>query len=425
MDKSKVVADLGLITETALAHDLFNPVHLRYSVILDHEIDEEMLIKAWNKVKKVYPIVDTTFKLESGDVELYMDPVFRASHTKDHIFLIKPDSGLNEPIKSKVPIEPGCELVCGRLISVSYYEDKLTLSAYHSLADGGGLNMIFSVLLYIYLSLYTGHEDENPPVDLTENKDINEYYQGATLDYIFSLDYTPVPMYTLPLECKGFYDDDMVKENKSVASCTLNIPVKDFIEFCKKNGANPSSMMCSLLAKASYSLNPDVNDDIVFDLTVSMRKVLGLGKTIANCIGLAAAYTTHDDIMNKSIAEVSQKIRHDIDIQRTWDYYISFRRLFNTYQHKPTYKSKTVTYMGALNIGDNNHHIKELELGTNSIHNLYMMQLNDKFAIILQYGKATEKYMNEFIKIFSDYGIKAEIKQPAHLLMNDSKIPVL
>lgn len=425
MDKNKVIADLGFINETTLGQDLFNPIHIRYTAVLDHDIDEELLKKAWEKIKRVYPVIDAVVELESGNVDFYMDPAVREKHSKDHVYLVRPESGKNDPVKSKIPVAPGCELVGGRLICVSFYERTVALSAYHALVDGGGLNTILTALLYEYLALYTGHEDENPIVDLTEGRVMDDYYQGATLDYVFSQEYTPVPLYTLPLGCTGFLDDDMVRENDNVSSGTLNVPVKEFIKFCKENGANPSSMMCALLARAAYALNPEVRDDIVFDLTISVRKILGLEKTVANAVGLAVAYTTRDDVMNKPIAEISRKIRKDVDMQRTKDYYVSLRRLFFTYKRAPSYKARTVTYIGALNVGDNNRHIVDFDLGTNSIYNLYLMQLNDRFVLTLQYGKATEKYMNELLKIFSEYGIKAVVTLPAHYLAKDSKTPVL
>jgi hypothetical protein len=54
-----------------------------------------------------------------------------------------------------------------------------------------------------------------------------------------------------------------------------------------------------------------------------------------------------------------------------------------------------------------------------------MVQLNDKFIINIYHGLASEKYMNEFIKIFSEFGIKAEVIKTIHKVDQDSKIPVL
>jgi hypothetical protein len=218
----------------------------------------------------------------------------------------------------------------------------------------------------------------------------------------------------------------MVRDGEGgIYAGNLRIPVDAFIKLCKENGANPSSMLCTLLAKAAYDLNPGIENDLVFDVTISVRKFFGMEKSLANSVGLAVSYVTREDMRNKSIAEVSQKIRKDVDGQRTRDYFITLRRFFASYKHARAFKARTVTYIGSLNVGDNNHHIVDFDLGTNSISNLFMMQVNDSFAISLHHGKATEKYMNAFIRIFSDLGIKAEITHPAHRVVLDSKTPVL
>jgi hypothetical protein len=54
-----------------------------------------------------------------------------------------------------------------------------------------------------------------------------------------------------------------------------------------------------------------------------------------------------------------------------------------------------------------------------------MIQLNDKFIFNIYYGMATEKYTNELIKLFSEFGIKAELTQPLHSVVRDSKTPIL
>jgi hypothetical protein len=428
MDKSNVLADLGLLSETVIGLDLFNPVHIRYTVTLDHDLDGELLKKAWDKIKRVYPIVDAVYELEHGDKDFYinMDPVTREKYKMDHLYLVKAQSGVNDPIRSKVPIEPFTEACGERFICISYYERTVTVSAYHTLVDGGGLKMIFTAFLYVYLAMYTGHEDENPIVDLTEGRNSDEYYKGLTLEDVFSQEYTPVPLYSLPLYCTGFIDKDMVRdEDGNVYAGGISVSVDELIRLCKENGTNPSSMMCTLLAKAAYALNPDVKEDIVFDITLSERKLFGFEKSIANAVGLATTYVTADDIMNKSIAEVSGRIRKDVDKQRTKDYFITYRRLFATYEKNPAFKSRTVTYIGAFDVGDNNNHIVDFDMGTNSIYNLFMMQVNDKFLLNVYYGLATEKYVNELINIFSELGIKAELIHPVHRVVRDSKTPVL
>ncbi len=425
MDKSRVFADLGLITETMVGDDLFNPVHIRYTAVLDHEINDKIIVKAWDRTKRVFPVVDTVLEAEHGGADFYMKPENSGKYTDDHLYLIKPESGSNVPIKTKIPVSPGSDVVGGRVICVSYYGNTIALSMYHAAVDAGGFKMIASTFLYIYLALYTGHEDENPPVELTEGREPKEYYQPISAEYVYKQEYNPVLLYTLPTPCRGFYDDDMVREDGHVYSGGINVSVKDFIGFCKKNGANPSAMMCTLLAKAAYALNPDEKRGIVFDLTISARKVLGFENNVANVIGLSTSYISREDVMNKTIAEISQNIRSDLERQRTRDYILSLYRFFHAYEHIPLVKSRTVTYMGALDIGDNNSHILDFSMETNSIYNLFMFQLNDNFALTLQYGKATEKYLNELDKIFSELGIKAEITHLSHIVENDVTAAVL
>lgn len=425
MDYSKVFIDLGYAFESRMGHDLFNPVHLRFTVTLDHDADDELIKKAWDRTKRVYPIIESVIGLDHGDPNLYLGQEARKKYMFDHIYLVRPDSGVNDPVKTKIPVIPGTDIVGKRLISISYYGKKVSISAYHTIVDGGGLNKIFGTFLYSYLALYTGNEDKEPNVDLEENRELEEYYTPVSPPYVYSMEYTPVPLYTLPLGCRGFNDKDMVNDEENVFSGDINISAPDFMKFCKENGANPSSMMCTLLAKAAYELNPSEKNDMVFGLTLSVRKIFGLDKTIANAVGTAIAYTTRDDIENKSIAEVSQKIRKDLDVQRSRDYYISHCRTFQTYKHVPNCVPRTVTYIGRVDIGSNNSHIVDFSMETNGDSNLYLMQLNDKFILTLQYGMATEKYLNEFNKIFTELGINSEIAHPAHHVDKDSDKAIL
>ena len=424
MDKSRVIIDMGLMAESIIGHDLFNPVHLRYAATLDHEIDAELLAKAWDRTKRVYPIIDAVFGYDHAVTDYYVEHA-DIIYAKDHLYLMKPEGGVNDPVRTKVPVIPSTEAVAGRAISVCYYDRTIFISAYHSLLDGGGMTMVFRTLLYSYLALYTGHEDENPIVELTEGRDLSEYYITASPEYIFKLDYTPVPAYTLPFRCVGFYDKEMVNDNGNIYCGNVALNAADFMRLCKENGANPSAMMCAVLGKTAYALNPDERSDMVFGLTVSTRKLLGLDNSIANVVGSAIAHGSYDELTAPSLAEASQRIRKEIDQQRGKDYYLSFSRLSSTYHLDPNFKFWTVTYVGSLNIGENNGHIVDFNMETNGNSNLYLMQLNDKFVLTLQYGMATQKYLAEFVKVFTELGVKAEIIHPAHHVDKDSPTAVM
>ena len=428
MDMSKVLFDCGPLAKTMMGHDLFNPIHLRYTVKLDHEVDGELLKQAWDKTKRVYPIIDAVLKTVRDPSE-YMTPEGQKL-LHEHLYLYKADGGSNDPVRTKVPITPGTPVTAGRIMAVSYYGNEVTINTYHTIVDGGGLSMVFGTLLYTYLALYTGHEDERPIVELTEGRDVPEYYQPTMAETICILeDYTPTPMFQLPYNCVGFNDEDMVNDgegpNVRIYAGSLEVPAADFMRFCKANGSNPSSMICALLAEAAYALNPDEQNDIVFGLTTSVRKMLGIEHTIANAVGSAVAYTTREDVETKPIAEVAQRIRADVDSQRNRDYYISQSKLFNMYEATINFKVRTITYVGTFSIGDNDSHICGFSMETNGDSNLYLMQVRDKFILTLQYGRATAKYLDEFVRVFQRYGIEAQIVHPAQYASNDTPMPVL
>ncbi|MCR4749980.1 MAG: hypothetical protein K5877_09340 [Lachnospiraceae bacterium] len=425
MDKSRVLYDLGPVHGSNIIQDILIPIHIRTSVTVDHKVDGGLLKQAWERTKRVYPIIDSILGYDQDDPSVYMDPVSAAKYAKDHIYLIRAEEGTNEPIETKVPVSPATEAVGNRLLAVSYYDNTITIGMYHRLVDGGGLNMVFNTLLYAYLALYTGHEDDDPVVELTEGRAIEEYYISDTPQFIFSKAYTPTPLYTLPVGCRGFCDEDMVNDENEVLLGNIAFSASEFIKLCKDNGANPSAMICTLAAKAAYNLNPEEKNDIVFGVSVSEKKILGIEKSIANAVGIGIAYTTRENVENKPLADIAGKIRADIDYQRTKDHYLSHYHVFQSYKQVLNFKYRTITYIGSINVGDNNHKIIDSCLSTYGDNNLFLMQLNDKFYISLQYGKATEKYLTEFERIFTGLGIECEIIHHAATVPFDVKEAVL
>lgn len=425
MDKNKIMVDLGRIKETMLANDMFGPITPRLTVTMDHEIDDELIVKAWERTKRVYPVIDAVLGFECEDPSVYMDAKKAEEHLTEHLYLMYPEGGENKPLKSKVPVKAGTPAFGGRLIGISYYGRDIFITAYHTLVDGGGLGMVAKTFLYSYLALYTGHEDEHPVVELEEGRKVEDYYSGITQKLVFETEYTPVELYSLPYHCDGFFDKDMVRDNGHVRIGSIYISQPEFIAFCKKNKANPSSMMCALLAKAAYALNPEEKRDIIFTLTVASRSLFGLDKSIANCVGLAVSYATREELEGRSLAEIAGRIRKEVDTQRTLDYYISFGKVFATYKHDMQGKKRIVTYMGNIDIGDNTGHMVDVNMATFSYSNLYLVQLNDRFILTLMYGRATEKYLKEFLKIFDELGIQAGPDLEVQEAMNGAEEPVL
>ena len=423
MEKSRVLFDRGqLFGETFMAHDFNNPMHIRLTVTLDRDIDDEKLALAWEKTKRVYPLIDSVLGYEHGDdVTFYMAPGAEEKYGRDHFYFVKPEKGESVPIKSKIPVAPGSHAAGGRLVCVSYFENKIAVNAFHTFVDGGGLNMIISTFLYTYMKLVYGGKDDGAWVELREGRKPEEYYTVLSPEYLFTKEYNKVPLYTLPLNCRGFYDDDMINDEGRIYSGTLDFKAEDFMNFCRENGANPSSMLCVLMSKVNYSIHPEEKRDIVYALTVNNRKNLGLENVISNTLNVALTYVTREDALSRTVAETAGRIKEDVASQRTLDHYLSSAHVFETYRYKPLYKDRVVTYMGKISFGENTGHITDISIGTNGRSNLYMLQFKDRFILIIMYGKATEKYMDGMKSVLEEQGIKTEVRHPVKLIEHDAK----
>ncbi len=427
IDQGRMLLDCGVALEHMLLDDIFNPLHLRYTVRLDHAIDDDFIREAWEKTKRVYPILDSVLEFDEGDKTLYLDPAQWEQHKTDHMYLMKPTSGESHPVKTKVPVGPDTEAAGNRLIAVSYHDDTIWLSAYHSLVDGSGFHKVLDTFLYTYLALYTGHEDEHPIVELREGRALEDYYVAAGPEFVFAQSYTPVPLYELPPDCVGFYDDDMVEDEGTIWAGTMHIDSADFMQLCKSNGANPSAMIATLLGRVAYDLNPDQREDIVYDFTISTRNLVGLEESIANCVGIGISYATRDDIENKPLAEVAQRIRSELSAQRTHDYFVSLvRDAFTSRRPKDVpVKYRVITYLGTISIGDNDKHVLDACFDTNGCRNVYLLEAGDHFVLSVHHGRATQKYLEGFAKVFDELGVKATIACEAHLADVDAMAPVL
>lgn len=426
-DKDRVLYDCGPIGPKVLKHDLLNPMHLRYTARLDHEIDGDLLREAWERTKRVYPILDCVLEFDDGDADLYRDPSWRERHDPGNVYFKRAEGGSNVPVKSKAPMAPGTDAVGKRLIAITYYGDTIWASVFHSLVDGGGFKQVFSTLIYSYLAIYTGHEDERPVVELREGRPVEEYYVPIEPRKLLEQEYTDVPLYAAPLPdgMNGFQDKDMRNDKGSVYIGVMYVDAGDFMHLCKSNGANPSAMTAALFGRAAYALNPDQQEDIVFEFTISSRSVLGLEDSIANVAIGGFSYATRDDIEHKPLSEVTRHIRSELDAQRTRDYTISFVKHARVEGHMPTYIPFIITYMGRQTIGDNDKHV--IDMGPIAIGacTVYLTQTNDHFAVVPLFGRATQKFLDELDGIFAELGVRARIVQQAHPVGLDVETPVL
>jgi hypothetical protein len=354
----------------------------------------------------VYPVIGCVIEMEGKE-----------------LFFYKAD-GENKAIKSKAPINPGSELVSNCVITATYYGNKISVSAYHTMVDGGGLNEIFKTLLYFYISSYTGVYDEPVTVQTAEGRAAEKYYKTVSPDELG--EFTPVPLHAMPYLREFAEDNEMELDedgNKTFASVRFH--TDKFIVKCKEIGANPTAMLAILTSKAFYALNPDERKDIFFEITTSARKTFGAEGCISNCTSDIYADVTYEDVIKGDIKKFVKKFRAELDSQRSDDYIKTKRLLTSTYELNCVNKKITLTYVGKIDIGENTKHITNFEMPTNAAQLVMLMQIDDEFYLMLELGKATQKYLDNMTEQLNEMGVKTEKVSNLHNVIKDSDTQIL
>lgn len=381
--------------------DHFNDIHIRFSAELDHEIDGARMEIAWQKTIEVYPVIGCVIEMKGKE-----------------LFFYKAD-GKNPAIRSQAPINPGSSEVSGCVITATYFGNRISVSAYHTMVDGGGLCEIFKTLLYFYLSGYTGICDAPSSVQTEMGREPEAYYHTLLTEQMG--DFTPVPLHYMPFLRDYAEDTEMEpdeKENRFFSA--IHFPVDAFLSKCKEKGANPTAMLGLLMSRAFYSLHPEEKKDLFFEITTSARKVFHSEGCISNCVSNVIAGVAREDAMKEDAAGFVRKFREEMNLQRS-DEYVKTMRLFEgTYGHNYVNKQITLTYIGSVDVGNNTEHLRKFEMETNATQLVILAQVKDEFTLMLLLGKATQKYLDRICDLLREEEIDAEVITEARPIIKDS-----
>ena len=290
--------------------------------------------------------------------------------------------------------------------------------------DGGGLCEIFKTLLYFYLSSRTGISDAPETVQTIMDREPSGYYRTVLTDKMG--DFTPVPLHFMPYLKDYAEDTEMdADEEGNRYFGALRFSVDSFMAKCKENGANPTAMLGLLTSRAFYALNPEEKKALFFEITTSARKVFHSEGCISNCVSNVIAGVEYDAVMAEDVRDFVKDFRQEIDKQRGDDYVKTMRLFDSTYGHNYVNKQITLTYIGGIDIGENTKHMTGFAMETNANQLVMLVQLQDEFQLMLQLGKATGKYLEQYGRLLAGMGIDNGIVTDARLVITDSDEQVL
>ncbi len=380
--------------------DKNDTTHLRIVLEMDHAIDPEALLGAWKKTMKVYPLLDWVPEKVNGDLIFY-----------------EPES---EPlvVEHDGPITPCSKKAGGRPIVVSFHEKEITLTFYHSIADAAGIIGVLRTFVYHYCCLHFQKDFDPAGIELREGRPVEDYYRSP-----FSLelgDYTPQPLASYPIGDTLFTDAEMAPPAPgTVCTSTVRISSEEFIRLCKQNDTSPSIMLCILLGKAIYSANPGDKRRMAFDITVNYRKQLG----ISDCLGVFSTVATvcspYTEIMEKPVPETAGILKKQLDAQRTGDYAKTMMDMARTYLILKDALSGVISYEGRMDFGSVNDHVTNMFLVNNVFNTIHMIDFKGDLILHFQFGKATDKYREAFVKELEKAGVTIKEKTETYTVLNE------
>lgn len=178
-----------------------------------------------------------------------------------------------------IAVYPGPEVrplgspeVNNHLIAVSYEENRINLFVSHVITDGGGFYPFIKTLLYYYLC--HRHQTELNPegIRLAEAP----FYEDETANpYPEERMRTAEPFYNL--KRKPYFrltDGGYVNDNIATVY-RVRLSEEEVFRFNYDNDGSPCALISSLMAKAIWSLHPDITEDIVSAVSFNLRPGLG------------------------------------------------------------------------------------------------------------------------------------------------------
>ena len=160
--------------------------------------------------------------------------------------------------------------------AVCYSDDVIMLDFYHGIADGTGMYMVLSTLLYCYCSRKYGVSDHTGvriPGEEIATEEIAD-----PLDMMPDIDMSDAPENTINTNA-------FIAGHGDVSHVTdIKLDEDSFVKLCVEHDASPGVMVSLLFARAFDALYPEREGDIVGSYILNARPMLGAESTHHNCV---------------------------------------------------------------------------------------------------------------------------------------------
>ena len=236
---------------------------VRMKLRLADEIDDDMLKNAVEKTQRRFPYL--SLRMRKNDQEYYYE------ENPTPVTVINTDKR----------ISLNSDQTNYHVWAVCYCEDRLYLDIYHGIADGTGMYMVLSTLLYYYCAQRYGVSDSTGIRTLED-----PVLPDESTDPIDSLPQIDVSAVKRPPVVPAF---SLVSDAGLTASepviYDIEMPEKVFVKFSSAHDASPGTMVSVLFSRAIDDLFPDRDKPLTNSYVVNARPMLGTPLTHHNCVG--------------------------------------------------------------------------------------------------------------------------------------------
>ena len=236
---------------------------VRMKLRLADEIDDDMLKNAVEKTQRRFHYL--SLRMRKNDQEYYYE------ENPTPVTVINTDKR----------ISLNSDQTNYHVWAVCYCEDRLYLDIYHGIADGTGMYMVLSTLLYYYCAQRYGVSDSTGIRTLED-----PVLPDESTDPIDSLPQIDVSAVKRPPVVPAF---SLVSDAGLTASepviYDIEMPEKVFVKFSSAHDASPGTMVSVLFSRAIDDLFPDRDKPLTNSYVVNARPMLGTPLTHHNCVG--------------------------------------------------------------------------------------------------------------------------------------------
>jgi hypothetical protein len=383
--------------------DEHEAVHPAVSVTLADAVRPDALEGAWQAVKKAYPVTD----LNPDDY--------------DEEILFFQGEGKGGPLMSRENIRPVSRAADGRGFVLTWFENRITLGAYHSLVDEIGLVRIFSDFLKVYAAIRRGTAGEAEKM-LAEKKTETCFVQSTML---VPKDYQPQKIMLYDSIRDIFTDPEAVNDPEGITSGRLVFSGESFDALCRRHGANEEEMLAYVFAKAVYALFPEENRKLSFGIMTDFRKVFGVEESIAPCSRRMPLVLSRD-VLRKTPEEGIRLIAQIRERQKEENYVKSHVAMENSYAVLNLRNiSVCINYAGQPEIGEGMPEIVDVGMSDASSDSVFSLRCGGKIYLSLQFGRRTAEYADAAAECLQAMGISDVEKKELRTIPAEVSAPVL